>query len=145
MDGHLSDLQRLLKNEQKPDSFSAHFAQPLFINTSRTDLHRCMTFKVVKQLNPICAMKKFTKKNCNLFMRERLTIIKKLRDKHVMVMKNILESYWACRHKTIFHRFFKALMIPFLIGERVRPLEGFLNIITWNHQRSLLNTENFLR
>ena len=25
MDGHFSDLQRLIKNGQKPDSFSAHF------------------------------------------------------------------------------------------------------------------------
>ena len=57
MDGHFSDLQRLLKNGQKSDSFSAHFVQQFNTTTSCTDLHKYMTFKVVKQLNPIGAMK----------------------------------------------------------------------------------------
>ena len=30
------------------------------------DLHKCMVFKVVKHINPIEAMKSFTKPNCNL-------------------------------------------------------------------------------
>ena len=51
MDGHSSDLQRLLKNGQKSDSFSAN-------TTSRTDLRKCMTSKVIQQLNPIGMMKK---------------------------------------------------------------------------------------
>ena len=76
MDGHISDLQRLLKNRQKPDSFSAHFVQHFNDTTSRTQLRKCMTFKVIKQLNPIGAMKTFTKPNCNLCMQERLTILK---------------------------------------------------------------------
>ena len=64
-----------------------------------------MKFKVIKQLNPIGAMKKFTKPNCNLCMQERLTILKKLCDKRVTVMNKNLEIYGACRHKTTFHRF----------------------------------------
>ena len=60
MDGHFSDLQRLLKNGQKPDSFAAHFVQNFNSTTSRTELRKCMTFKVLKQLNPIDAMKTFT-------------------------------------------------------------------------------------
>ena len=62
-----------------------------------------MDFKVVKQLNPIGAMKTFTKTNCNLCMEELLTILKKLRDKHVTVMNNNSEIYGAFRHKTTFH------------------------------------------
>ena len=64
-----------------------------------------MTFKVVKQLNTIGAMKTFTKPNCNLCMEERLTILKKLRDKRVTIMNKNSEIYGACRHKTTFHIF----------------------------------------
>ena len=48
-----------------------------------------MAFKVVNKLNPIGAMKTFTKPNCNLFIEESLTILKKLHDKHVTIMNNI--------------------------------------------------------
>ena len=65
-----------------------------------------MTFKVLKQLNPIGAMKTFTKPNCNLCMQERLKILKMICDKRVTVMKKNLEIYGACRHKTCFRRFF---------------------------------------
>ena len=63
MDGHLSDILRLLKNGKKSDSFAAHFKQCFKDATSRTDLRKYMTFKLVKQLNPIVAMKTFTKPN----------------------------------------------------------------------------------
>ena len=66
MDGHFSDLLRLLKNGQKSDSFAAHFEQHFNTTTPRKYLRKYMTFKVVKQLNQIGAMKTFTKPNCNL-------------------------------------------------------------------------------
>ena len=87
MEGNFSDLQRLFKNGQKLDSFSAHFVQHFNNTTSRMDLRKCMTFKVIKQLNPIGAMEIFTKPNCNLCIQERVIILKKLRDKCVTVMK----------------------------------------------------------
>ena len=86
MDGHFSNLQRLLKNGQKSDSFDAHFVHHINNTMSRTDLRNCMTFKLINQINPIGAMKTFTKPNCNLCMQERLTILKKLCDKRVTVM-----------------------------------------------------------
>ena len=116
MDGHFSDLLRLLKNGQKSDSFSAHFEQHFNTTTSRTDLRKYMTFKVVRQLNPIVAMKTFTKPNCNLCMEEHLTILKKLCDKHVTIMDKKLGIYGACRHKTCFHRFFLSTNDPVLNG-----------------------------
>ena len=64
-----------------------------------------MTFKGVKQLNPIGTMKIFTKPNCNLRMQERLTILKKLREKCVRVMNKNSDICGAYRHKTTFHRF----------------------------------------
>ena len=105
MDGHFSNLLRLLKNGQKPDSFAAHFEQHFNTTTSRTYLRKYMTFKVVKQLNPIGAMKKFTKPNYNICMEEGLTIFKKLRDKRVTIMNKNSKIYGACRHKTTFHQF----------------------------------------
>ena len=90
MDGHFSDLQYLLKNGQKSDSFAAHFVQHFNNTTSRTELLKCMTFKVIKQLNPIGAIKTFTTPNCNLCMQERLTILRMLRDKCVTVMNKNL-------------------------------------------------------
>ena len=105
MDGYFSDFQRLLKNGQKSDSFAAHFVQHFNNTKSRTYLHKYMPFKVVNQINPIGTMKKSKKPNCNIFMQERLTILKKLRDKRIMVMNKNSEIYVACRHKTTFHRF----------------------------------------
>ena len=86
MDGHFSDLLRLLKNVHKSDSFASHFEQHINTTTSCKDLRKYMTFKVVKQLNTIGTMKTFTKHNCNLCMEERLMILKKLRDKRVTIM-----------------------------------------------------------
>ena len=103
MDGHFSDIQRLLKNGRKSDSFAAHFVYHFNDTTSRTDLRKCMTFKILKQLNPIGVMKKIMKPNCNLCMQERLTILKKLRDKRVTIMNKNLEIYGACQHKKTFH------------------------------------------
>ena len=70
-------------------------------------------------------MKTFTKPNVNLCMEERLPILKNLRDKCVTIISNNLDIYGACQHKTTFHIFPLALAIPFLTGERVRPLQGF--------------------
>ena len=93
------------KNGQKSDSFAAHFVHHFNNTTSRTDLRKCMTFKEINQLNPIGAMKIFTKPNCNLCMQERLTIMKELCEKRVTVMNTNLDIYGACRHKNTFHRF----------------------------------------
>ena len=66
MDGNFSDILRLLKNGKKSDSFSAHSEQHFNSTTSRTDLCKYMVFKVVNKLNPIGAMKIFTKPDYNL-------------------------------------------------------------------------------
>ena len=44
MDGHLSDLLRLLKNGQKSDSFAAHFEHHFDSTTSSTDLGKYIPF-----------------------------------------------------------------------------------------------------
>ena len=82
---------------------------------SRTDLRKCMTFQVLNQINLIGALKKFTKSNCNLFIEERLTILKNIREKCVTIMNKNLEIYGACRHKTTFYYFFLSTDDPVIL------------------------------
>ena len=106
MDRHFSNVQRLLKNEKKSDSFAAHFEKHLNATMSCTDLRKYMTFQVVKQINLIGAMKTVTKPNCNLCIEERLTILKNICEKCVTIMNKNSEIYGAFRHKTTFYQFF---------------------------------------
>ena len=57
MNGHFSDLQYILNNGQKPDSFATHFEHHFKTTTSQIYLRKYMTWKVVKKLNLIGAMK----------------------------------------------------------------------------------------
>ena len=124
MGGYSSDLLRLLKNGQKTDSFAAHFEQHFNATTSCTDLRKYIIFKVVTQLNPIGAMKTFTKPNCNLCMEERLTILKNIRDKHVTIMSKNSEIYGSCRDKTVFHRFCLSTDDPIFNEWKVYAIKG---------------------
>ena len=64
-----------------------------------------MSFKLVKHINPIGAIKSFTQLNFNLCMEKRLTILKKLCDKNVTPMNKKLEIYSDGKHKMNFHQF----------------------------------------
>ena len=75
-----------------------------------------MTFKVAKELNPIGTMNKFTKPDCNLCTEESLTIIKKLCDKRVTIMKVNSEIYGAFWNKTNFYAFFLSTVDPVFNG-----------------------------
>ena len=97
--------QCLLKNGEKYGSSAAHFGQHFKSITSCTCLCKCTNFKVINQLKQIGGMKTFTKPNCNLCMEERLTILKKLRDKCVTLMNKNLEIYRAYRHKITLRQF----------------------------------------
>ena len=102
MVGNFSDLLRLLNNGHKYDSFAAHFEKHFNSTLSRKYLRKYMAFKLVKQINPIGAMKKNTKQNCNLCMEKRLNTLTNLHDKRVTIMNKNLEIYGSCRHKTTF-------------------------------------------
>ena len=106
IDSHFFDRLRLLKNGQKSDSLAAHLEQHFNSTKSRIDIRKCITYKIVKQINPIVTMKTFTKPKCNVCMKERLMILKQLRDKRVTFMNKKLVMYGACRHKTNFRQFF---------------------------------------
>ena len=63
MDGHFSYLLHLIKNRHRSDYSAAHFAHHFNSTASHTYLRKYMRFKLVNQLNPIGAMKTFTKPN----------------------------------------------------------------------------------
>ena len=54
-----------------------------------------MTFKVVKQLNPVGAMKFYMKPNCNICMHEHFMVLNKLCDKRVTVMNKNFRDLWG--------------------------------------------------
>ena len=135
MDGHFSNLLCLLKNGHKSDSFSTHFEQHFNETTSRTDIRKHMLFNVVNHLNLIGTMKTFTKPNCNLCMKEILTILKNLRDKSVTVMNKNSAMYGACQLKRTFH---KCFLFRFKRVKSLGRWTYFSNIRTWTHQRSFL-------
>ena len=124
MVGHFSYLLHLLKNGHKYDSFAVHFEQHFNSTISRTYLRKYMAFKLVKQINPIGAMKRFTIPNCNLCMEQRLNTLTNIHDKPVTIMNKNLEIYGSCRHKTTFDSYCLSTDDTVLIGERVRPLNG---------------------
>ena len=111
MYGNFHDILHLLKN-WKYDSFADHFEQHFKYTTSRTNLRKCMAFKVVKHINPIGTMQIFTKPNCNLCTEERLTILKKLHEICVTLMNNNFYIYKACRHKMTFRQSFLSTYDP---------------------------------
>ena len=104
MDSHFSDILRLLKNGQKSDSLSAYLEQNFNFTNSLTYLIMDMTFKGVKQLKVVCAMKTFTKLNYILCMEECPTIFKNIRDTRVTIMNNNFEIYWAYWNKATFRQ-----------------------------------------
>ena len=109
---------------------------------SRTYLRKCMTFKVIKRLNPIGAMKIFTKPNCNLCMQEPIKILKKLRDKRVTVMHKNSEIYVAFRYKTTFHRFFRSPDDTVFNGWKGSAIKGIFKSYDLKPSTFALNTEN---
>ena len=68
MDGHFYNLVCLLKNGQISNSFAARSKKNFRATTSCTDLRKYMTFKLVKQLKLIGAMKNDAEPNSNICM-----------------------------------------------------------------------------
>ena len=101
--------------------------------TPHIDLSKCVTFKVVKQLNPIGSIKTFTKHNCNIYMDERLAILKILRDKRITFMKKN-RIYTGPSGTKIFPLSFPKHWWSHITGERVRPYNIFSNLTVQKRQ-----------
>ena len=76
MDGHFSYAQCIIKNGQKLDPFAAHYEQRFKSAMPHTYLCKCMRFKLVMHVNICGSNISSTKPNCNLFIEERLMILK---------------------------------------------------------------------
>ena len=61
----------------------------------------------------------------NLCMEKYLTILKKLRDKHVTVMNKSSEMYGACRNKTTFRLFWISTDDPIINEWKGRTFKRF--------------------
>ena len=73
------------------------------IHVNYTDLTKCMTFKVVNQINLIGSMDFITGTDYSLCMEECTMILKKLYDKCATLMNKNSEIYGAYQHKPTFH------------------------------------------
>ena len=60
MAGHFSDIQHMVKNGQKPDSFAAHQEKHFKYAIARNYLLNCTMLKVFNQINTIRGLKLFT-------------------------------------------------------------------------------------
>ena len=55
--------------------------------------------------NPISSSKSFGKLSCSLCMKERLEILKAIKNQPKRLIKSSNELYGACRHCPVFHRY----------------------------------------
>jgi len=99
MGGHFQDVKDLVVKDKKSDSFASHFAGHCKKGEkpSNDELRRMMKFKIIWQANAISCMKSFGKLNCSLCMRERIEILRAMRQEECHIINSCNEVYGACR------------------------------------------------
>jgi hypothetical protein len=109
MGQHLNNFKKLVTKGIKPDSFVSHFTHHCKkeVKPTSNDLRKMMKVKIVWQGNVMSCMKSVGKLNCSLCLRERIEILRTIRQEEWKIMNHCNEIYGACRHKTRFHRFLK--------------------------------------
>ncbi len=110
MQQHFGDVKKLLKTDEKSDSYAKHFAHQLinFKDPSNKLQRNNIHCSIIWQGNPISAVKTFGTANCALCNKERLEILKLSRYKPHLLINSCNEIYGACRHKPKFHRYITA-------------------------------------
>jgi hypothetical protein len=98
MGQHLNDIKKLITKGIKSDSFASHFANHCKRETKPTndELRRMMKVKIIWQGNAISCMKSFGKLNCSLCMRERIEILRTIRQEEWKIINNCNEIYGPC-------------------------------------------------
>jgi hypothetical protein len=111
MGQHLNDVKKLVTKGVKSDSFVSHFTYHCKkgVKPTSDELRKIMKVKIVWQGNAIrSCMKSFGKLNCSSCMvRERIEILRTIRQEEWKIINHCNKIYGACRHKTRFHRFLK--------------------------------------
>ena len=87
MNGNSSNVQWLLKNEKISDSFLVDYENHFKYTMSHNYLLMLTEVKLFRRTNTTGDIKASTKTNFNLFMEERLTIIKIICDKNIKLIK----------------------------------------------------------
>ena len=101
-----------------------------------------MTFKVVDYLNPIVSMQLVKKPNCNFCTEERLTILKKLRDKKV----TLINSFFRYMGHTV-KNFFPSIFSKYQRSHywvKVLDCTGDLNTLDLNSKMFILTTKDII-
>ena len=102
--GHFNDVKKLMNDGISSDSFAKHFGTHFCSSPSNDEFRRLFEFGIIWQGNPISLTKTFSKRNCQLCLKEKVTIVSQSRKKET-ILNSCSEIYGACRHKTAFHRF----------------------------------------
>ena len=92
---------------QSSDTFEKHFALQVTKGEKTTAKHvRDRTsLEILWQGNPLSSSKSFGKLNCSLCMKERLEILKAMKQQPKRLINSSNELYGACRHRPVFHRY----------------------------------------
>lgn len=108
MSQHFQDTRRRVLFGENSDTFAKHFGQH-FAETQRDpspkNQRKLMSFEILREIDPISAMRSFGKLDCRLCMLERLTILNAIRNGE-KIANTRSKIYGGCRHKKRFHAFF---------------------------------------
>ena len=113
MNGHFTEVQTLIRQRKREDSFSLHFARHILhkskdpMKTKVGDIRSTTSIEILHQLNPISCKKTFKKYHCTLYMTESMKIVEYMKKDSIKCMNSCSELYGACRHISRFYRLFQ--------------------------------------
>ena len=108
MTQHFNKTKDAVNKGLSADSFAKHFAnQDTREGEGATvkQVRDCTTVEILWKGNAISCSKSFSKLNCNLCMKERLEILKAMKQQPKKLINSCNELYGACRHRPVFHRY----------------------------------------
>ena len=107
MTQHFNETVNAANKGIASDTFAKHFANAKTIEGKTTAKHiRDRTsLDILWQGNPLSSAKSFGKLNCALCMKERLEIMKAMKNQPTRLINSSKELYGACRHRPVFHRY----------------------------------------
>ena len=103
---HFGETQRLITKGEFSDSFAKHFANHFSEKPTPQQIREKIKLELIWQGNPLSAVKTFRQHNCVLCMRERIEIVKMLKEQPGKLINSCAEIYGTCRHNPKFHRFY---------------------------------------
>jgi hypothetical protein len=114
MQQHTADTKKLFTSEKKSDSFAEHFAAQIPKDTKTPDISKHINFKVeiLWKGNPLSCVKTFGTRGCRLCEKERLEILRLVKQQPTKAINKNSEIYGACRHKPKFHKFCRLTSQP---------------------------------